>query len=45
VSLHREYDPAELGEPTRETSGTSELLIRNQHRAWARYMDANAKVD
>jgi len=42
VSLHREYDPAELGEPTRETSGTSELLIRNQHRAWARYMDANA---
>lgn len=42
VSLHREYDPAELAEPTRETSGTSELLIRNQHRAWARYMDAKA---
>lgn len=41
VSLHREYDPQELEEPTRETSGTSELLIRNQHRAWARYMDEN----
>jgi len=38
VSLHREYDARELEEPTRETSGTSELLIRNQHRAWALYM-------
>ena len=39
VSLHREYEARELEEPTRETSGTSELLIRNQYRAWARYMD------
>lgn len=41
VSLHREYDARELDEPTRETSGTNELLMRNQHRAWARYMGAN----
>lgn len=41
VSLHREYDPRELEETTRETSGTSELLMRNQHRAWARYMEVN----
>lgn len=37
VSLHREFDPQELEEPTRETSGTNELLLRNQYRAWARY--------
>jgi len=41
VSLHREHDPRELEEPVRETSGTSELLMRNQHRAWVRYMGLN----
>lgn len=41
VSLHREYDPRELEETTRETSGTNELLMRNQHRAWARYVEMN----
>lgn len=37
VSLHREFDPSELEEATLETSGTNELLLRNQYRAWARY--------
>lgn len=43
VSLHREFDPTELEETTRETSGTSELLLRNQYRAWARYMSPTEK--
>lgn len=43
VSLHREYDARELEEPTRETSGTSELLMRNQHRAWSLYMGQPGK--
>ena len=37
VSLHREYVPREFDVQTRDTSGTSELLLRNQYRAWARY--------
>ncbi len=44
VSLHREFDPRELEETTRETSGTNELLLRNQYRAWVRYTrDAGGK--
>jgi phenylpropionate dioxygenase-like ring-hydroxylating dioxygenase large terminal subunit len=39
VSLHRGFEPAELeGECMREAGGTSELLMRNQFRAWARFM-------
>jgi phenylpropionate dioxygenase-like ring-hydroxylating dioxygenase large terminal subunit len=38
VSLHRGFDAAELGEGTREVSGTNELLMRNQFRAWAKFM-------
>jgi hypothetical protein len=38
VSLHRNFDPAELGEGTREVNGTNELLMRNQFRAWATFM-------
>jgi len=38
VSLHRDFDPAELGQGTVTTNGTNELLMRNQFRAWARYM-------
>jgi benzoate/toluate 1,2-dioxygenase alpha subunit len=41
VSLHRNFDPAELakqegGEIT--SGGTSELPMRNQYRSWVRYM-------
>ena len=38
VSLHRNHTPAELDFATQETNGTNELLMRNQFRAWARYM-------
>ncbi len=43
VSLHREHDPRETEQPTMETSGTSELLMRNQYRAWAKFMTMNMK--
>jgi phenylpropionate dioxygenase-like ring-hydroxylating dioxygenase large terminal subunit len=38
VSLHRNFDRAELGEANLTTNGTNELLMRNQFRAWARFM-------
>ncbi|MDB5829756.1 MAG: Rieske (2Fe-2S) domain protein [Variovorax sp.] len=38
VSLHRNFDAAEIGQGTVTTNGTNELLMRNQFRAWARYM-------
>jgi hypothetical protein len=42
VSLHRGFDAAELqGEATREVGGTNELLMRNQFRAWAKYMTSS----
>lgn len=43
VSLHREHEPGESDRQTVETSGASELLMRNQHRAWARFMTLNMK--
>lgn len=38
VSLHRDFDPAELGQDTITTNGTNELLMRNQFRAWSKFM-------
>jgi phenylpropionate dioxygenase-like ring-hydroxylating dioxygenase large terminal subunit len=38
VSLHRDFEPSELGEATRDVNGTSELLMRNQFRAWVKFM-------
>jgi hypothetical protein len=39
VSLHRGFDEAELADRSaRDTNGTNELLMRNQFRAWARWM-------
>ena len=38
VSLHRNFDRKELEGGTIETKGTSELLMRNQYRAWAKSM-------
>jgi hypothetical protein len=38
VSLHRNFDPSELQQSTITTNGTNELLMRNQFRAWAKYM-------
>jgi phenylpropionate dioxygenase-like ring-hydroxylating dioxygenase large terminal subunit len=44
ISLHRGFDRAELGQPTLDTNGTNELLMRNQFRAWARYMTLGAEA-
>jgi phenylpropionate dioxygenase-like ring-hydroxylating dioxygenase large terminal subunit len=38
ISLHRNFDPAEVGQADVTTVGTSEISMRNQYRAWARYM-------
>ena len=38
VFLGRCVDAAELAATTRTTNGTNELLMRNQFRAWAKYM-------
>ena len=42
VSLHRDHREIETGDADRVVNGTSEALMRNQFRAWARYMDADA---
>ena len=38
VSLHRNFDPAEVGQADLTTGGTSEISMRNQYRAWLRHM-------
>jgi phenylpropionate dioxygenase-like ring-hydroxylating dioxygenase large terminal subunit len=38
VSLHRNFDPSEIGQGEVTAIGTSEISMRNQYRAWARYM-------
>jgi benzoate/toluate 1,2-dioxygenase alpha subunit len=38
VSLHRNFDPAEIGQREVTTNGTSEISMRNQYRAWLKYM-------
>jgi phenylpropionate dioxygenase-like ring-hydroxylating dioxygenase large terminal subunit len=38
VSLHRGFERAELDGGTREVGGTNELLMRNQFRAWLKFM-------
>ena len=38
VSLHRGFDAGELATPTRDVNGTNEILMRNQFRAWVRFM-------
>lgn len=38
VSLHRNHDAAEVRGGEITTVGTSELPMRNQYRAWSRYM-------
>jgi hypothetical protein len=37
ISLHRNFDPAEVGQTDVTTVGTSEISMRNQYRAWAKY--------
>ena len=38
VSLHRNFDPAEVGRAEVTANGLSEISMRNQYRAWAKYM-------
>ena len=40
VSLHRNFDPGEIGQKDVTAIGTSEISMRNQFRAWARHMTA-----
>jgi phenylpropionate dioxygenase-like ring-hydroxylating dioxygenase large terminal subunit len=38
VSLHRGHRPVERAAPVQDVSGTNEILMRNQFRAWTRFM-------
>ena len=38
VSLHRNFEAEELQEGERTCNGTSEISMRNQFRAWRRFM-------
>lgn len=38
VSLHRNFDPAEVGAKDLTVNGTSEISMRNQFRAWLDHM-------
>jgi phenylpropionate dioxygenase-like ring-hydroxylating dioxygenase large terminal subunit len=40
VNMQRLYDPAETEQPTAVTNGTTEWQMRNQFRAWSRFMTA-----
>ena len=40
VSLHRNFDAAEIGQREVTATGTSEISIRNQYRAWVEAMTA-----
>ncbi len=41
VSLHRDFDPREIGATDLSVSGLSEISMRNQFRAWSKYMTLN----
>ena len=41
MSLHRDFDPAEIGQKDITTKGTSEISMRNQFRAWKKFMTLN----
>lgn len=38
VNIQRLYDPAEKDQPVAVTNGTTEWQMRNQFRAWAKFM-------
>jgi hypothetical protein len=44
VNVGRLYDPAETQAPTQVVNGTSELQMRNQYRAWAKYLAMGPEV-
>jgi phenylpropionate dioxygenase-like ring-hydroxylating dioxygenase large terminal subunit len=45
VSLHRGHEPGERGDATRDVNGTNELLMRNQFRAWVKFMTLGFPAD
>ena len=45
VSLHRDFDPAEIGAAERTVRGTSEISMRNQFRAWSQLMAEGMRAD
>jgi hypothetical protein len=42
INVSRLYDPSEHGKMNVATNGTNELQMRNQYRAWAKFMVAPA---
>ena len=38
ISLHRGFAAGEQATPTRDVNGTNEMLMRNQFRAWLKFM-------
>ena len=45
VNVARLFDPAEHGQTDVATNGTNEWQMRNQFRAWAKYMTASMKEE
>lgn len=45
VSLHRDFDPAEIGAAERTVRGTSEISMRNQFRAWNQLMAEGMRAE
>ena len=45
VSLHRDFDPAEIGALDRTVRGTSEISMRNQFRAWKQLMTEGMRAE
>lgn len=43
VNIGRLYDPAERGQVNVETNGTNEWQMRNQFRAWSKYLTASMR--
>jgi benzoate/toluate 1,2-dioxygenase alpha subunit len=43
ISLHRNYDPTETSARELTTNGTSEISMRNQFRAWAKFMTTSER--
>jgi len=41
ISLHRNFDASEAAQKDVTAIGTSEISMRNQYRAWERYMTAS----
>ena len=44
VSLLRNFDVAEIGRAEVTATGTSEVSMRNQYRAWVQYMTATMRA-